>query len=65
MVTGEAEEGAACGAKDNCRGEAEKQTGRVAKIELEATGCSSWTDGADGDNGGASRLDLGAGTGGR
>ncbi|WP_080599323.1 MULTISPECIES: DUF4920 domain-containing protein [Sorangium] len=38
MVTGEAEEGAACGAKDNCRGEAEKQTGRVAKIELEATG---------------------------
>ncbi|WP_437966255.1 DUF4920 domain-containing protein [Sorangium sp. So ce260] len=38
MVTSEAEEGAACGAKDNCRGEAEKQTGRVAKIELEATG---------------------------
>ncbi|AUX47259.1 uncharacterized protein SOCE26_087770 [Sorangium cellulosum] len=38
MVTAEADEGGACGAKDNCRGEAEKQTGRVAKIELEATG---------------------------
>ncbi|WP_437673465.1 DUF4920 domain-containing protein [Sorangium sp. So ce131] len=33
-----ADEGGACAAKDNCRGEAEKQTGRVAKIELEATG---------------------------
>ncbi|MGK3999640.1 DUF4920 domain-containing protein [Sorangium sp. So ce1024] len=38
MVASDAEPGAACGAKDNCRGEAEKQTGRVAKIELEATG---------------------------
>ncbi|WP_437657934.1 DUF4920 domain-containing protein [Sorangium sp. So ce1182] len=38
MVPAEAEPGAACGAKDNCRGEAEKETGRVAKIELEATG---------------------------
>ncbi|AUX26088.1 uncharacterized protein SOCEGT47_066470 [Sorangium cellulosum] len=38
MVAADAEEGGACGAKDNCRGEAEKQTGRIAKIELEATG---------------------------
>jgi len=27
-----------CGAKDNCRENAEKDTGRVAKIEIEATG---------------------------
>ncbi|NUQ72802.1 MAG: DUF4920 domain-containing protein [Polyangiaceae bacterium] len=27
-----------CAAQDNCRGEAEKETGRVAKIEIEATG---------------------------
>ncbi|XXT17889.1 DUF4920 domain-containing protein [Sorangium sp. So ce429] len=38
MVPADAEQGAACGAKDNCRGEAEKETGRVAKVELEATG---------------------------
>lgn len=38
MVGAESEEGGSCGAKDNCRGEAEKQTGRVAKIEIEATG---------------------------
>ncbi|WP_433929840.1 DUF4920 domain-containing protein [Sorangium cellulosum] len=38
MVAADADPGAACGAKDNCRGEAEKQTGRVAKVELEATG---------------------------
>ncbi|WP_437687725.1 DUF4920 domain-containing protein [Sorangium sp. So ce176] len=38
MVAADADPGAACGAKDNCRGEAEKQTGQVAKIELEATG---------------------------
>jgi hypothetical protein len=28
----------ACGAKDNCRENAEKETGKVAKIEIEATG---------------------------
>jgi hypothetical protein len=38
MVSSPDEEGGACAAKDNCRGEAEKQTGRVAKIEIEATG---------------------------
>jgi hypothetical protein len=27
-----------CGAKDNCRENAEKETGKVAKIEIEATG---------------------------
>ena len=27
-----------CGSKDNCRENAEKETGRVAKIEIEATG---------------------------
>jgi len=32
------EEGGACSGKDGCREKAEKETGRVAKIELEATG---------------------------
>jgi len=31
-------QGDTCGAKDNCRGEAEKATGQVAKLEIEATG---------------------------
>lgn len=38
VITEPAEGGAMCGAKDNCRAEAEKQTGRVAKLEIEATG---------------------------
>lgn len=33
-----ADEGASCGAKDGCRDQAEKETGRVAKVEIEATG---------------------------
>lgn len=33
-----ADEGAACAAKDGCREDAEKDTGRVAKVEIEATG---------------------------
>ena len=32
------EEGGACTGKDGCREQAEKESGRVAKIELEATG---------------------------
>lgn len=38
VVTEQDEGGAMCGAKDNCRGEAEKQTGRIARVEIEATG---------------------------
>jgi hypothetical protein len=38
MSTDTGDEGGTCGVKDGCRDEAEKQTGRVAKIEIEATG---------------------------
>lgn len=37
-MLGAAEEGGACGMGDSCRSDHEKQSGKVAKLELEATG---------------------------
>ncbi|WP_050429408.1 DUF4920 domain-containing protein [Chondromyces crocatus] len=37
-MLGAADEGGSCGAKDGCRDEHEKESGKVAKLEFEATG---------------------------